>query len=191
MRRLAVGLLAVAALAATPLARAQQSTTVGAFELRPVVGAFIPTGTMRNEFRDAALVGMQGGFEFSSDIHLLLGGFWSRSSTHPSFVGTDRAEIWQFDAGAEANLIKPMGRDWLFRPVVGGGAGVRTSDYSVGGAHRCFAGYGSIGAETQRFEGALRLEARDYVTCFESPLTGVKKTRNDVGLTLGFVYHVM
>jgi len=190
MRRLMCGLIAVA-LAATPL-RAQQSTTIGAFELRPMVGAFVPTGTMRNEFRDAMLVGIQGGFEFSSDIHFLLGGFWSRNDTHAATVGSKRADIWQFDAGAEANLIKSMGRDWMFRPFVGSGIGMRTYDYSAAaGNSRCTAGYASLGAEAQRFEGALRFEARDYVTCYESPLGGVKKTRNDVSLTLGFVYHVM
>lgn len=190
MRRLLAGLIAVG-LAATPLT-AQQSTTVGAFELRPLVGAFIPTGTMRNEFRDGALFGMQDGFEFASDIHFLLGGFWSRNDTHTSVVGSRRAEIWQFDAGIEANLIRSMGRDWLFRPFVGGGLGMRSYDYSAkDGTNRCFAGYGSIGAEAQRFEGAIRFEARDNVTCYESPLTGVKRTRNDVGLMLGFVYHVM
>jgi hypothetical protein len=191
MRRLSLGLLA-AALVASPQARAQQSPTIGAFELRPVVGAFIPTGAMRNDFRDAALVGVQGGFEFSSNIHMLLGGFWSRNDTHAATVGSKRADIWQFDAGAEANLIKPMGRDWMFRPFVGGGIGMRTYDFSAtAGSSRCTAGYASLGAEAQRFEGALRFEARDYVTCYESPLSGVKKTRNDVSLTLGFVYHVM
>jgi len=186
------GLIAVAALAATPHLRAQTSTTIGAFELRPVVGAFVPTGSMRNEFRDAMLVGIQGGFEFNSNVHLLLGGFWSRNDTHVTMVGSRHADIWQFDAGAEANMIKPMGRDWFFRPFVGGGVGMRTYDYTAkAGNNRCLAGYASVGAEAQRFIGAFRFEARDYVTCYESPLTGLKKTRNDVGLTLGFVYHVM
>jgi hypothetical protein len=184
--------LIAVALAASPPLRAQESTTIGAFELRPVIGAFIPTGSMRNEFRDAALYGMQGGFEFNSGLHLLLGGFWSRNDTHQSIVGSTRADIWQFDAGAETNLIRPMGRDWFFRPFLGAGLGMRTYDYSAtSGNNRCFAGYGSVGAEAQRFEGAVRFEARNYVTCYESPVTGVKKTRNDVGLTLGLVYHVM
>jgi hypothetical protein len=190
MRRLLIGSIAVA-LAAAPRSQAQQSTTVGTFEIRPMVGAFVPTGSMRNDFRDGMLYGIQGGFEFRSDIHLLLGGFWSRNETHAAVLGSRHADIWQFDAGAEANLIKPMGRDWFFRPFVGAGLGVRTYDYSAtDGTNRCLAGYGSLGGEAQRFIGAIRFEARDYVTCFESPVTGVKKTRNDVGLTLGFVYHV-
>jgi hypothetical protein len=120
MRRLSVSLIALLALA-MPL-RAQESSTIGAFELRPMVGAFIPTGSMRNDFRDATLVGLQGGFEFSSNIHMLLGGFWSRNDPHVTFIGSKHADIWQFDAGAEANSIVSMGRDWLFRPFVGGGS---------------------------------------------------------------------
>jgi hypothetical protein len=190
MRRLSISLLVAAALAA-PLC-AQQSTTVGAFELRPMVGAFIPTGSMRNDFRDATLVGLQGGFEFNSNIHMLLGGFWSRNDPHVTFVGSKHADIWQFDAGAEANTIMSMGRDWQFRPFVGGGLGMRMYDYSAtAGNNRCFATYAAAGTEFQRFEGAIRFEARDNVSCYESPLTGKKKTRNDVGLALGFVYHVM
>jgi hypothetical protein len=189
--RWTAGLIAVV-LAAARTAPGQQGTTVGSFELRPVVGAFIPTGAMRDDFRDATLFGVQGGFEFVPNVHLLLGGFWSRNDTHLSTVGSKQADIWQFDAGAEANLIRPMGRAWFFRPFAGAGLGMRTYDYSAtSGNSRCTAGYASLGAEAQRFQGALRFEARDYVTCYESPLSGVRKTRNDLGLTLGFVYHVM
>ena len=192
MRRyLKVGLIA-AALAATPQLGAQESTTIGAFELRPMVGAFIPTFSMRNDFRDAVLVGAQGGFEFNSNVHFLLGGFWSRNNTHVSMIGSEHADVWQFDAGAETNLIKPMGRDWFFRPFVGAGLGMRMYDYTAtDGSNRCLAGYGSVGAEAQRFTGAFRIEARDNVSCYESPLSGVKRTRNDIGLMFGFVYHVM
>ena len=189
MRRVSVSLLVLGALAA-PL-RAQESTTIGAFELRPVVGAFVPTMTMRDEFRDAPLYGVQGGFEFNSNVHMLLGGFFSRNDTHQTIVGSKRADIWQFDAGAEMNGIASMGRDWFFRPFVGGGLGMRIYDYSAtAGNSRSFAGYAGIGTEFQRFVGAIRLEARDYVTKYESPLTGTSKARNDVGVTLGFVYHV-
>jgi hypothetical protein len=191
MRHLTVGFIAALVLAAAPDSRAQVSQTSGAFELRPVVGAFIPTGGMRNDFTDATLYGLQGGLEYSSNVHLLLSGFWSRNTTHFRTLSSRRADIWQFDMGGELNLVRPMGRQWFFRPFVGGGAGARTYDWQDGGVKACVAGYGSTGAEFQRFTGAVRLEARDYVSCFESPVSGSKKTRNDVGLSLGFVYHMM
>jgi hypothetical protein len=190
MRCMMAGFIAVT-LAATAQVRAQEGSTVGAFEIRPVVGMYIPTGSMRNDFRDAILVGFQGGFEFSPNIHVLLGGFWSRNDTHFSTLPSRIADIWQFDAGAEFNLLRPMGRDWFFRPFLGGGAGLRTYDYLQSGSNTCLAGYAAAGAEAQRFAGAVRVEARDYLTCYESPFSSSKNTRNDVGISLGFVYHVM
>lgn len=191
MRSPRVGLLAVAAIVMGAPLHAQESQTVGAFELRPAVGAFIPTGSMRRDFQDAMLVGAQGGFEFSPNLHLLLGGFWSRNTTQFSSLPSRTADIWQLDAGAEVNLIMPMGRAWFVRPFAGGGAGLRMYDYRSFATNTCGAVYGAAGTEFQRFTGAIRLEARDYVTCFESPISGVRVTRNDVGLTAGFVYHVM
>ena len=188
MRRVAAGLVA-ALLAATGL-QAQESTTTGAFELRPVVGVFVPTFAMRNDFRDAMLVGAQGGFEFAPNIHLLLGGFWVRDSSHVGSLGSRRAEIWQFEAGVETNSIRGLAHHWLLRPFVGGGLGLRAIDYSAAdGSSRCFAAYGSGGVEFQRYNGSIRLDARDYVSCFEPPVTRKRKTGNDVGLTVGLAYH--
>ena len=59
------------------------------------------------------------------------------------------------------------------------------------GTRSCMAGYGAVGLEFQRKMTALRIEGRDNVTCFKSPVSGSYKTRNDVGITMGFVYHVM
>ncbi len=55
----------------------------------------------------------------------------------------------------------------------------------------CFAGYGALGTEFQIARTALRLEARDNVFCYRSPVPGVSsKTRNDIGLSLGVAYHL-
>jgi len=72
------------------------------------------------------------------------------------------------------------------------GVGARTYDYAAAGvgSNTCSAGYASVGSELQRGTVALRFDARDYLNCFKSPFTGVEKTRNDIGLTLGLVYHI-
>jgi hypothetical protein len=73
------------------------------------------------------------------------------------------------------------------------GVGGRTYAFQgVGLADRTsFAGYGALGTEFQIARTALRLEARDNVIRYRSPVPGVSaKTRNDVGLSLGVAYHL-
>jgi hypothetical protein len=184
-----LGIMISLALMSAP-AIAQPGTTM-AFEMRPAGGMFIPTGEMVHSFHTAALAGFQGGFELNDHAHVMLGGMWTPSKARFSTFTDKRTDIYQFDAGGELNLITPMGRDWYFRPFVGGGAGMRIYDYQAGVASKaCTVGYGAVGAEAQRFAGALRFEARDNVSCFTSPVSGAKKTFNDVALSLGFVYHV-
>ncbi len=191
MRRLALAGLIATALTG-PVAIAQTSTEK-AVEFRPMAGMFIPTGGMRNEFNSSALVGLQGAIEVNSHVHLVLGTSWTQTQSRFPTFDIKRTDIWQFDAGGELNLMTPMGRSWFFRPFAGGGLGTRMYDYRATGAggQTCAAAYGALGAEAQRFEGAIRFEARSNVTCFTSPVTGEKKTRNDVGLSLGFVFHMM
>ena len=54
----------------------------------------------------------------------------------------------------------------------------------------CVSGYGSTGIEFQAGRTAARIEARDNVFCYRSPLAGVKSaTRNDVNFSFGLAYH--
>jgi hypothetical protein len=79
-----------------------------------------------------------------------------------------------------------------FRPFVGAGVGSRTYDYKDRQTKNtsCVAGYASLGAEIRHRVIAVRSEARDYLSCFQSPISGERRTRNDLGLTIGLVYHI-
>jgi hypothetical protein len=160
-------------------------------EIRPFIGAFIPTASQVDDFKAATMLGTQAAFELSENFHLLGSFAWTHG--HNKFTGfsKDLTYIWQYDVGAELNLMNQMSEAWLFRPFAGLGVGGRTYDYkAVGiGAKTCTAGYGALGTEFQSGAIAVRFEARDYVSCFESPITGRKQTRNDLGLSLGFAYH--
>jgi hypothetical protein len=160
-------------------------------ELRPFVGAYVPTGAMRDDFKAATMLGAQVALEVNRNFHVLGTAGWAHG--HNKFgLGSDRTNIWQYDAGVEANLVRSLAATWLFRPFVGVGAGGRTYDYRVDGVktQTCTAGYGTVGSELQTGAVALRVEARDYLTCFKSPLTGKNRTRNDLGLSLGVAYHL-
>jgi hypothetical protein len=193
MRQTTLALIAAASIGFSAPAFAQVSETNMAFELRPVAGLFVPTGRMRDDFKATFQVGFQGGFEVNDHAHLLLSGMWAQTDARFPTLTQKQTDIWQFDAGAELNLLHRINTDWLFRPFIGSGIGARTYDYRMEGAgsKTCTVGYLALGTEFQMHEVAVRLENRNHVSCFSAPLTGAKQTLYDLGLTLGVVYHVM
>lgn len=159
-------------------------------EIRPFAGVFLPVGALRSDFKSATMVGAQAAIEANRHIHGVASVGWTHG--HNKLFVDDVTHIWQYDLGAEFNAVKQMGWDWYFRPFVGAGAGGRTYDYVATDAKTttCTAGYGSVGAEVQRNVLAFRAEARNYLSCYESPVSARKHTRNDLGLTVGFAYHL-
>ena len=190
MRRIFLG-LAVGVMSALPIAAQQTSVGTGT-ELRSFVGAYMPTGGHRQDFKSSTLVGAQAAQELSSHLHLLASFAWTHGHNKFAVFTDDRTYIWQYDVGAEVNAIRELGNQWLWRPFAGLGVGGRTYDYRAAnvGSNSCAAGYASAGSELQRNVMALRLEGRNYVNCFESPFDGKKSTRNDLSLSFGLVYHI-
>ena len=187
MKRTGIVLVALVAGAFVGPARAQVFTP----ELRPFVGAYVPTGTQRDLFNDASLFGIQGALEVNPTFHLL--GTFSWVPVHNKFTGFDEnANIFAYDVGTEFGMMHPLGSGWELKPFLGVGVGARTYAYKASGLSNttCASGYGALGSEFQFHKVALRLEARDNVFCYRSPIAGVgSKTRNDVGIALGLAYH--
>jgi hypothetical protein len=177
-------------LAATSAA-AQQPAAIRP-EIRPFVGAYIPAGALRDDFKTATMLGVQSALELSDYMHIVGTVAWTHGHNKFASFSNDVTYIWQYDLGVELNLIQEVGSSWLFRPFLGAGGGGRTYDYKAKaiGTQTCTAGYGALGTELQRGSIALRLEGRDYLTCYESPMTATKKTRNDFGLAFGLAYHI-
>ena len=187
-----IGTVVVAALFAVASSVGAQEISGGFTpEIRPFVGVYLPTGPMQDQFKSASMAGVQVAFEMNRNFHVLGSVGWTHGHTKLP-ISRDRTDIWQYDVGVEGNLIQPLGDVWLLRPFAGIGAGGRTYDYLAPGvgSRRCTAGYGSLGTELQRGNVALRLEGRDYLSCFESPVTSQKSTLNDVGISLGLAYHI-
>jgi hypothetical protein len=159
-------------------------------EVRPYVGAFVPVGSQRDDFEPATTVGVQVAIEMTPNVHAVANLAWSGARNRFAFLDDD-TDIWQYDLGVEANLVRRLSPDWLFRPFIGAGAGGRTYAYDAPdvGRHSGLGAYGALGGEVQVGRVALRAEARDYVTSFESPTTGNRTTRSDVGMSIGVAYH--
>ena len=187
MKRYSILFGALVLAASAPTARAQLGTP----ELRPFVGAHLPTGPQRDLFKDAAMFGVQGAVEIVPTWHFL--GTFSWTPTHNKYTGFDEnVNIYAYDIGTELGNVHSLGSGWELRPFLGLGVGARTYAFKSAGLSdkTCAAGYGALGSELQLNKVAVRFEARDNIFCYRSPVRGVgSKTRNDVGLAFGFAYH--
>jgi hypothetical protein len=176
-------------LAGAGVLSAQESRT--AAEIRPFVGISIPTGSQRDLFNDAPVFGLQGAVELKPTLHLVGTFGWVPGQT--AFVATrDNVNIFQYDVGIELGVVRDLSAGWQFRPYLGLGAGARTYAYQAGqlADKTCAQGYGALGAEFQIGRTSMRVEGRDNVFCFKSPIAGQdSKTQNDVRLAAGFAFH--
>jgi hypothetical protein len=183
-------MFAVVALLATGTALPGQAPSIQ-FELRPFVGASIPTGSQRDFFRDEPLIGFQAAVELNPTLHMV-GSLGGVPSDARYAVSDGEVNVFQYDVGLELGWARPLTRGWEFRPFFGFGAGGRTYAYTadVLDDQTCLSGYGALGSEFRFGRTGVRLEARDNVFSYRSPIARVRsKTRNDVDLMLGFAYH--
>ena len=188
VRRGAVGATLLALAAFTSTVRAQ--ATSPQFEVRPFVGAFIPTGDQRDFLKDAVLVGGQAAWRVVPALALTGTFGWSPSKDRIT-AGNQTLDVYQYDVGAELRTLAYDGGFVGLNPFVGLGVGGRTYSYrdlNVD-SRTDFDGYGAVGGDIGFGPIALRIEARDYVSQFK-PLTGTgsTKTRNDIGLAAGITY---
>jgi len=197
---------AVASVALTalimPVAANAQSVVGRGLEVRPVVGAFIPTGDQRDLLKDAVLVGGEVGWHFARSFALVGSFGWAPTKDKTTaltgstlFTGREeKVDLYQYDLGLEWRLPYSIQTAWAVRPYLGAGAGGRTYSYRdvTSSSQTDFLGYGKIGVDVAPSTGllGLRFEARDNLTRFEG-LRGEladATTRNDVQLTGGLTF---
>ena len=160
-------------------------------ELRPFVGAHLPTGDQRSLFKDALMVGAQGALELRPTFHILTTFGWIHGRNKYA-VANDNVNIFAYDLGVEWNMIRAFDPTWRLSPFLGVGAGGRTYSFreSTLSTRTCAAAYGALGTELQVRSVALRVEARDNVFCYRAPVAGGESwTRNDVGISFGVAFH--
>ncbi len=186
----AVSLVCAAAVAFASVAAAQGSTYPKP-EIRPFVGAYVPTGNQADMFKSAVVAGAQIAFE-TNDMISLLGNFgWAPADNKLTGLTDQKTNTFMYDVGMEVATASKLNADWEFKPFFGLGAGARTYSYADAtlSSETDFAAYGALGTEFQLGRTALRLEARDYVSNFKEPITSKTSTRNDITFNLGFALH--
>lgn len=165
---------------------AAQSITESRLEVRPFIGAFIPTGSQRDMLDNAVTVGFQGAYAVMSYLSIV-GTFSVTPSSDTRAALDDDLDVFSYDIGAELQKSFIMTSTGMtLSPFIGLGAGGRTYDYRdrVTHAESNIAAYGAVGAQLRMGSIGLRLEARDYVSSFTG-LTGEmtrRETRNDLAI---------
>ena len=179
------------ALALSLAAATAQAQDEWKLELRPFAGASIPTGAQRDYIRNDILFGAQIALELRPTLHAVSTYSWTPTGVRYQ-VGDRDVHVLQYDVGLEFGRVRRMGGDWRFEPFVGLGGGGRTYlfDAEELADHTCSVGYVALGTEFQIGRTSLRLEGRDNLFCYRSPVGGARRdTRNDLGLTFGLAYH--
>ena len=180
--------VAALALLASP---AKAQSLGGSFELRPFVGAYIPTGDQRDFLKDAVLAGAQLSWRAIPAVAITGTFGWSPSKDRIT-AGNQTLDIYQYDVGAELRAASLYHGGLLeFSPFAGLGVGGRTYNYRVLNvdSKTNVDGYAAVGGDIGFGPIGLRVEGRDYVSQFK-PLTGSgdTKTRNDIGVAFGVTY---
>jgi hypothetical protein len=178
---------------AAPQPRAQSVTPPQRFEVRPFVGAYLPTGDQKDILDAGVLAGAQGAMHLTPYASLVGTVSYASSSDKalPTNAGVD---LWQYDLGVEGHLTRSFANGVSLKPFAGVGGGGRSYDYRDhdGDVQNRLAGYGALGLGVSRGRLGARVEGRDYVSSFKG-LRGElpdAKARNDVSLgaalTIGF-----
>ena len=180
-------LLVLAFLVAAVKLLAQEGPGTGSVTVRPLVGAYVPTGELRDFLKDAVLIGAQGTWYANSNWSITgsLGWAPSRDKITP---GDRKLDAFQYDLGVEARAATP-----ILAPFVGLGVGGRIysyRNYNVASKTN-FDGYGSVGFDALPGPVNIRVEVRDYVSRLQ-PFTGSgsTKTRNDLAFFAGLGFRL-
>ena len=178
-------ILALAALAALPTGRAladapPQETSV---HVAPYVGAFLPTGALRDVLDDAVLTGVTASFD--ANAHLAIVASFGWAPTAVKSLANGDVDLFQYDLGLQGHYAFDLGREWLAKPFVGAGIGGRWYRYRdvIGGDETDPVAYVSAGSTFEYRQLALSLTVRDEVSQYKSlGLEDVTEARNDLGL---------
>ena len=191
IRRMIFASLLAAGTAATAYADAELSLAPSSISLRPLVGAYIPSGAQHRELSSSILTGAELGYALPMPMRLVGSVTWTPSRDRR--LSNERFSILQYDAGAEWAPGQRAGDGWQWSPFIGAGLGVRSyrsKQQDLLPTQSDLAGYGSLGGELDRSGFGWRAELRDYVSRFKEPPATQKTTRNDLMLTAALTIHM-
>src|SRR5258706_12797440 len=101
--RAGIAVAVVTMLTAVPATGGAQRPDQSAFQVRPLVGALVPTGDQRGLLKAAVLGGAQGAYTLNSNFAVVGSFGWSASEDKTS-VTRPKLDIYQYDIGLQGKL---------------------------------------------------------------------------------------
>jgi hypothetical protein len=185
-------LVALLAPAVVATSSGAQDKPIGV-ELRPFVGAYVPTGRHADLLRSGALVGFQGARELNHFLSVVGTVAWLPNEDRTTSFDA-AVDLYTYDLGAEVGSSKSLWTGAVLRPFVGLGIGGRSFGYRnrEPQPQHDLTGYAALGGQLRagrvgRRRVDLRVEARGYATGFKG-LTGElgrTERRTDVTIATG------
>ena len=174
-------LIRMAVLIAAPVMARAQTPDLD-LEIRPFVGAWIPTGDFRIDFDRGRTAGLSAAVQPARHWLFALTASYTATTNNYTFMSRHGTGIWQYGAGFEIVPAAPADVGLQLRPFISLGGGFRTYKYDdpAGSSSSCGEGYGGVGTDLLSIRLGLRLEARDYVSCFKSPQSGSTFSRSNL-----------
>jgi hypothetical protein len=180
-------MVALAALATIPGGRAlaeptSQETSV---HVAPYVGAFVPTGKLRDVLDDSVLTGVSVSVDATEFISFV--GSFAWAPTEVKDLSNATLDLFQYDVGIQGQYPLRLSGEWFARPFLGAGVGARTYHYRDLdiGKETDFVGYFSAGGTFAYRKLEMSLTARDYISHYEGlglRADDLNQTRNDLAL---------
>lgn len=160
--------------------------------LHTILGAYLPVGSRREEFANAAWIGLQGVIRMRAAFALVGGVAGAQTAARWESAPKTELTIWQIDVGAESAAWTSASANRRAAVFTGAGAGVRVYDYRgrEPPRHSALVGYLSAGVERQPGVGrgtGIRAEGRAYFSHAES--SGATGVRAEAVMTLGLTHH--
>lgn len=182
---LAAAMIGTMSAAARP---AEAQSTHARWEFVIPGGKLIPTGSHRDAIQTGGMNAAQLAFVPRPSLAVTATLGWARSRDISS-LDQPKLDIFTFDVGGEVRAPRWLASEaFAFSPFAGAGVGARTYNHRNldRDATHNLAAYASAGGELGYRRVRLRVEARDYVTRFESLGGGDSaEMRNDVAVLVG------
>lgn len=188
--KLGTGVLASLLVASAAFAEAPESAGNEGLTIRPLVGAYLPSGAQHRLLTNSVVAGSEVAYALRAPLRLVGAVLWTPSRERT--FSNARASILQVDAGAEWSPRRSADTPRPLSPFLGAGLGVRSYRPRSGTApsQNDFDGYGALGVELEHTGVGAHIEVRDYVSRFKLlPGTGTS-TRDDLMLTAALTLHL-